>query len=68
MSKVLQLKGGTSVKHSTFIGADREVTVDTDKNTLIVHDGVTQGGYELAKKEDIDNLVGTVAEFEASLL
>ena len=68
MSKVLQLRGGTSVEHNNFIGANREVTVDTDKNTLIVHDGVTQGGYELAKKEDIDNLVGTVAEFEASLL
>ena len=68
MSKVLQFRGGTSAEHNNFIGANREVTVDTDKNTLIVHDGVTQGGYELAKKEDIDNLVGTVAEFEASLL
>ena len=54
MSKVLKLKGGTSVKHSTFIGADREVTVDTDKKTLIIHDGVTQGGHELAKKEDLN--------------
>ena len=54
MSKVLKLKGGTSVEHSTFIGANREVTVDTDKNTLIVHDGVTQGGHEVAKKEDLN--------------
>lgn len=72
MSKVLQLRGGTSVEHNKFIGANREVTVDTDKNTLIVHDGVTQGGYELAKKSDVDSLinkvVGTVAEFEASLV
>lgn len=85
MSKVLQLRGGTSVEHNSFIGASREVTVDTDKNTLIVHDGVTPGGYTLAKASDVDALnnntvktadinglidarIGTVAEFEASLV
>lgn len=85
MSKVLQLRGGTSVEHNNFIGANREVTVDTDKNTLIVHDGVTQGGHKVAKKSDVDALnnntvktadinglidarIGTVAEFEASLV
>ena len=47
MSTQLKLRGGTTAEHSTFTGAAREVTVDTDKNTLIVHDGVTAGGIEI---------------------
>jgi len=47
MSTQLKLRGGTTAEHSTFTGAAREVTVDTDKNTLIVHDGVTVGGIEI---------------------
>ena len=47
MSTQLRLRGGTTAEHSSFTGAAREVTVDTDKNTLIVHDGVTAGGIEI---------------------
>ena len=45
MSKILQLRGGTTAEHATFTGAVREVTVDTTKNTLVVHDGSTAGGF-----------------------
>ena len=48
MAKRLQHRGGTTAQHSTFTGAVREVTVDTDKNTLVVHDGATAGGHPLA--------------------
>ena len=48
MAKRLQHRGGTTSQHSTFTGAVREVTVDTDKNTLVVHDGATAGGHPLA--------------------
>lgn len=48
MAKQLQLRGGTTSEHSTFTGAVREVTVDTDKDTLVVHDGGTAGGFPLA--------------------
>ena len=54
MAKQLQLRKGTTVQHSTFTGAIAEVTVDTDKDTLIVHDGTTVGGHELAKKSQVD--------------
>ena len=47
MSKKVQLRRGTTVQHDTFTGADGEVTVDTTKNTLVVHDGVTAGGHPL---------------------
>ena len=49
MSTQVQLRRGTTTQHSTFTGAVGEVTFDTDKNTLIVHDGSTTGGHELAK-------------------
>ena len=49
MSKRLQLRGGTTSQHNSFTGAVREVTVDTDKDTLVVHDGSTQGGFPLPR-------------------
>jgi hypothetical protein len=49
MSKQVQLRGGTTSQHNSFTGASREVTVDTDKHTLVVHDGSTAGGFPLAK-------------------
>ena len=45
MAKLLQLRGGTTSQHSSFTGAVREVTVDTDKDILVVHDGSTAGGF-----------------------
>ena len=53
MSKLLQLRGGTTSEHSTFTGALREVTVDTTKDTLVVHDGATAGGFALATATDV---------------
>jgi hypothetical protein len=47
MAKRLQHRGGTTSQHSSFTGAVREVTVDTDKDTLVVHDGATAGGKPL---------------------
>ena len=39
-----QSRRGTTTEHATFTGADGEVTVDTTKKTLVVHDGATAGG------------------------
>ena len=50
MSKLLQLRGGTTSEHSSFTGALREVTVDTTKDTLVVHDGSTAAGFALARE------------------
>ena len=51
--KHIYLRGGSTAEHETFIGKDREVTVDTDKKTLVVHDGVTAGGIPQAKAENV---------------
>lgn len=48
MATQLKLRGGTTAEHATFTGAAREVTVDTTKNTLVIHDGTTAGGTPLA--------------------
>ena len=49
MAKLLKLRGGTTSQHGSFTGAEREVTVDTDKETLVVHDGSTAGGFPLMR-------------------
>jgi hypothetical protein len=50
MAIQVQLRGGTTAEHSTFTGAAKEVTVDTTKKALVVHDGSTAGGFPLAKE------------------
>ena len=47
MPDQLQLRGGTTSEHNSFTGVAREVTVDTTKKTLVVHDGSTAGGTPL---------------------
>ncbi len=51
MAKLLKLRGGTTSQHGSFTGAAREVTVDTNKHTLIVHDGSTAGGHSLMRSD-----------------
>ena len=48
----VKLRRGTTAQHAGFTGAEGEVTVDTDKETLVVHDNATAGGHELAKASD----------------
>ena len=50
MAKLLKLRRGTTTQHSSFTGAEGEVTVDMTKDTIVVHDGGTQGGHPLAKE------------------
>jgi len=55
MAKVLKLRRGTTSQHGSFTGAEGEVTVDTDKETVVVHDGSTAGGHPVAA-EDMANV------------
>jgi hypothetical protein len=45
MAKRVQFRRGTTAQHAAFIGAPGEITVDTDKKVVVVHDGVTAGGF-----------------------
>lgn len=49
MATQVRQRRGTTAQHSTFTGAQAEITVDTDKKTLVVHDGSTAGGIPLAR-------------------
>lgn len=55
MSTQMQLRGGTTAENLLFTGAQRELTVDTDLNTVYVHDGITAGGFRLASSADVDD-------------
>ena len=50
----VQRRRGTTAEHASFTGALGEITVDTTKKTVVVHDGTTAGGIPLAK-EDLAN-------------
>lgn len=43
----IQRARGTTAQHAPFVGLNGEITVDTDRKTLVVHDGVTPGGNAL---------------------
>ena len=68
MSTQIQTRRGTTAQHSSFTGAAGEITVDTDKNVVVVHDGSTAGGHPLQKASDalIDADLGvTVQAYDA---
>ena len=46
----IQFRRGTTTQHNSFTGLLGEVTVDTDKKTLVVHDGSTTGGFPLMRE------------------
>ena len=60
MAKQLQLRQGTTTEHNTFTGAVGEVTVDTTKDTLVVHDGVTAGGHPVASRANADGTISLI--------
>ena len=47
MAKRLQIRGGTTAQNAAFIGAERELTVDTELWELRLHDGITPGGVPI---------------------
>ena len=47
MSTQIQRRGGTTAQTAAFTGAARELTVDTTKNVVVVHDGATAGGHPM---------------------
>ena len=62
MAKLLKLRRGTTSQHSSFTGAEGEVTVDTTKDTLVVHDGSTAGGTPLAKESAVTAIPAVIDE------
>lgn len=53
MARELKPRRGTTAQHAAFTGALNEVTLDTTKKTLVIHDGVTAGGAPLPTFADL---------------
>ena len=65
MSRILQIRRGTSAQNDNFTGLAGEITFDTDNKTIRVHDGQKLGGYPIARADDIPNAtfdIGTVSD------
>jgi hypothetical protein len=53
MTTAIKRRRGTTTQHATFTGLEGELTVDTTKDTVVVHDGATAGGFPLAKESQV---------------
>ena len=58
MATQVQFRRGTTAEHSSFKGADGEVTVDTSLKTVVVHDALTNGGFPVLRQD------GSNSQFE----
>ena len=59
MTTAIKRRRGTTAEHSTFVGLEGEITIDSTKDTVVVHDGSTVGGFPLAKENNA-TLTGNV--------
>lgn len=53
MADQLQLRRGTTSQNLAFTGAQGEVIVDTTLNALVVHNGITAGGFYAATGQQV---------------
>lgn len=62
--KPIQLYRGTTQQHSDYAGPVGEITVDTEKYTVVVQNGVT-GGVPLAREDTVVSLINRIAVEES---
>jgi len=60
MALQFQLRRGTTAETKSFTGAVGEVTVDTTKDVVVVHDGVTIGGFPVAARANADGTISLI--------
>jgi hypothetical protein len=51
MPTVLQFRRGTAAQNNAFTGALGELSIDTENDSIRIHDGSTAGGFETNAKE-----------------
>jgi len=59
MATQVQFRRGTTTQHVTFTGAVGELTINLSNIALRVHDGITTGGVEMARR-DLLNVDGNI--------
>lgn len=55
MATEVKFRGGTTAQHAAFTGAAPEMTVDTDLDRVVIHDGATAGGFPTPNFKDLQN-------------
>ena len=63
--KSIRLYRGTTQQHSDYAGPVGEITVDTEKYTVVVQNGVT-GGVPLAREDTVVSLTNRIAAEESA--
>lgn len=63
MSVERKRRRGTTTEHSSFTGAEGEITFDTTRTGLVVHDGSTQGGFPVPTALEIAKQSFTAVDF-----
>ena len=61
MTKQVQLRRGSTSEHLTFTGAQGELTIDTNLDVAVVHDGSTTGGHYLVGVAATQSLINKVS-------
>ena len=51
MATRVRLRRGTTEQTAAFTGVEGEITIDTTKKTVVVHDGTTVGGNDLLRAD-----------------
>lgn len=54
MTRILQIRRGTTAQNNNFTGLPGEISFDTTTKTVRVHDGETLGGFALARTDQIN--------------
>ena len=60
MAKIIKFRRGTTAELSAQSGVEAELFVDTNKETLVVMDGLTPGGYPLARESQVTSVSSTL--------
>lgn len=66
MPSILKLRRGTTSEHISFTGVEGELTADTSKDCVVLHDGLTAGGFEVAMASTHISIVDLQTEVAAS--
>ena len=62
-SSPIQQFRGTTAQHKTYKGLPGELTVDTDKHVVVVHDGSTAGGHPMVPDKFLLKSTGGILTF-----
>jgi hypothetical protein len=61
MLRIVKHSRGGTVKNKAFKGLEGQITVDIERGTALVHDGIQVGGFPLAKEEVTQAVIANAA-------